>query len=71
MKKSSVKKSTAKAQKSGAKSAPSKQPLVGKQPQSDQQAAIQAGMFLYTNDTWSLAYFQEDDLHYKERELLG
>jgi hypothetical protein len=48
-----------------------KKPLVGKQPRSKQQAAVQAGMFLYTDDTWAIAYFDEDDLHCLERELFG
>ena len=47
------------------------QPLVAKQPQSKQQAAISNGMFLYTNDAWSQAYFNTNDLHFLERELFG
>jgi hypothetical protein len=41
------------------------------QPQSKQQAAIQAGLFLHTDDAWSMAYFNPGDLHYAERELFG
>ena len=44
---------------------------MAKQPQSKQQAALQAGMFLYLNDNWSAAYFNSDDLHCMERELFG
>ncbi|MGC2698508.1 MAG: hypothetical protein WA738_22190 [Candidatus Angelobacter sp.] len=49
----------------------SSKPLVAKQPQSKQQAALQHGMFLYTGDAWSLAYFNSNDLHCVERELFG
>jgi hypothetical protein len=48
-----------------------KAPLVTKQPQSKQQAALQNGMFLYTDDAWSQAYFNSNDLHSVERELFG
>ncbi len=48
-----------------------KQKSVDKQPQSKQQAAIAHGMFLYTDDAWSLRYFDKNDLHSKERELFG
>jgi hypothetical protein len=48
-----------------------KQPLVTTQPQSKQQAAVKAGMFLYTDDAWSLRYFDDGDLHSMERELFG
>jgi hypothetical protein len=46
-------------------------PPVTAQPQSKQQAAVQAEMFLYTDDAWSNAYFNEDDLHCMERKLFG
>ena len=32
---------------------------------------LQAGVFLHTDDQWSLAYFNCDDLHCVERELFG
>jgi len=44
---------------------------VTRQPQSKEQAAKSAGMFLYTDDHWSQAYFNDKDLHCKERELFG
>jgi len=44
---------------------------VTKQPQSKQQAAKSAGMFLYTDDQWSQAYFSPGDLHCEERQLFG
>jgi hypothetical protein len=44
---------------------------VNKQPQSKQQAAVEHGMFLYTNDAWSLRYFDQNDLHCREREVFG
>ena len=40
-------------------------------PQSLEKAATQAGMFLYTNDAWSLRYFDANDLHSLERKLFG
>jgi len=46
-------------------------PAIAKQPQSKQQAAVQAGMFLYTNDAWSQRYFNKGDLRCMERELFG
>jgi hypothetical protein len=52
-------------------SSAAKPPLVAKQPQSKQQAAIKSGMFLYTDDAWSQAYFNSGDLHCVERELFG
>jgi hypothetical protein len=71
MKKSKARKPTAAAKKSKTTSPKTKKPLVAQQPQSEQQAAVQAGMFLYTNDAWSLAYFNPDDLHCMERKLFG
>jgi len=41
------------------------------QPQSKLQAAKQAGLFLHTDDEWSMAYFNPKDLHSAERELFG
>ena len=52
-------------------SAAPKKPLITKQPQSNKQAALQAGMFLHTDDTWSDAYFSDGDLHCMDRELFG
>jgi hypothetical protein len=48
-----------------------KKPLVSKQPRSKKEAAVQAGMFLYTDDNWSVAYFNDGDLHCIERKLFG
>lgn len=45
--------------------------VVDKQPQQIQQAAVANGMFLYTDDAWSLRYFDQNDLHSKEREVFG
>jgi hypothetical protein len=42
-----------------------------KQPQLLQQAAVAKGMFLYTDDAWSLRYYDQNDLHFKEREVFG
>jgi hypothetical protein len=28
-------------------------------------------MFLYVDDAWSLRYFDQNDLHFKEREVFG
>ena len=45
--------------------------VVDKQPQSKEQAAESKGIFLYTDDAWSLRYFDQNDLHCKEREVFG
>jgi hypothetical protein len=45
--------------------------LVGKQSQVKQEAAVANAMFLYTDDSWSLRYFDPNDLHFKEREVFG
>ncbi len=47
------------------------EPLVDVQPQSNQVAAQDAGVFLKTDDSWSNAYWNAGDLHFKERELFG
>ena len=72
-KKAGKKKSPAKKTISSVKKAASmpKQHLVNKEPQSKQQAAVAHGMFLYTDDAWSLRYFDQNDLHCKEREVFG
>jgi hypothetical protein len=44
---------------------------IDKQPQLIQQAAVAHGMFLYVDDAWSLRYFDQNDLHFKEREVFG
>ncbi len=44
---------------------------VAKQPQVKQQAAVAHAMFLYTDDAWSLRYFDQNDLHFLEREVFG
>jgi hypothetical protein len=46
-------------------------PLVTAVPASQHQAAVSAGMFLYTDDAWSLRYFDPNDLHCTERKLFG
>jgi hypothetical protein len=45
--------------------------VVDAQPQVKQQAALANGMFLYTDDAWSLRYFDQNDLHFMEREVFG
>jgi hypothetical protein len=45
--------------------------LISKQPEVKQVAAIAHGMFLYVDDAWSLRYFDQNDLHFKEREVFG
>jgi hypothetical protein len=44
---------------------------ITKQPEIKQQAAVAHGMFLYVDDAWSLRYFDQNDLHFKEREVFG
>ncbi len=46
-------------------------PLVTQQQQSKTAAAQNAGVFLKTDDSWSNAYWDSNDLHFKERELFG
>jgi hypothetical protein len=48
-----------------------KHPPLQKQPQLPSQAAVRGGMFLFTDDKWSLAYFDSSDLHCEERVLFG
>jgi hypothetical protein len=48
-----------------------KRALVTSEPQAKQQAAVANGMFLYTDDIWSLQYFDQNDLHFMEREVFG
>ena len=45
--------------------------MVDKQPQVKQQAAVANAMFLYTNDAWAQRYFDQNDLHFLEREVFG
>jgi hypothetical protein len=44
---------------------------VDKQPQVKEKAAVAHAMFLYTNDAWAQRYFDENDLHFLEREVFG
>jgi hypothetical protein len=80
MKKAKKRKTTAKKAAKPAKRKPSpastvkasgKKARINKQPQDKQQAAVAHGMFLYTDDAWSLQYFDQNDLHFKEREVFG
>ena len=48
-----------------------KNELISKQPEVKQEAAVAHGMFLYVDDAWSLRYFDQNDLHFKEREVFG
>jgi hypothetical protein len=45
--------------------------LVDKQPQVKEQAAVAHAMFLYTDDAWAQRYFDQNDLHFLEREVFG
>jgi len=78
MKKATTKKSTAKkANKATKKMTPApaegkvSSGKVAKQPQVKQQAAVAHAMFLFTDDAWSLRYFDQNDLHFLEREVFG
>jgi hypothetical protein len=79
MKKATKKKSTAKKDKKAVKklvpalAAKGKvsDGKVAKQPQVKQDAAVAHAMFLYTDDAWSLQYFDQNDLHFLEREVFG
>jgi hypothetical protein len=69
------KRSPASTTKGSGKKAPAKgsgkKAPVTKQPQDKQKAAAAQHMFLYTDDAWSLQYFDQNDLHFKEREVFG
>lgn len=41
------------------------------QPQSKQKAAQSVGVTLHTDDSWSIAYWTDGDLHCEERKLFG
>jgi hypothetical protein len=69
MKKASKKKSAAKS--ADATGTVTASGLVNKQPQVKEQAAVAHGMFLFTDDSWSRRYFDQNDLHFKEREVFG
>ena len=69
MKKASKKKSAAKA--AAATGKVTAGGLVDKQPQVKQDAAVAHGMFLFTDDSWSRRYFDQNDLRFKEREVFG
>jgi phospholipase D-like protein len=75
--KSAAKKELAAIQRTGASSAslrvstPAQPTKLTGMPQSLEKAAVQAGMFLYTNDAWSLRYFDPNDLHSLERQLFA
>jgi hypothetical protein len=45
--------------------------VVEKQPQVKEQAAVAQAMFLYTNDAWAQRYYDQNDLHFLEREVFG
>jgi hypothetical protein len=80
MKKPSKKKATAKKAPKSVKKKPapapastakSKKGLINRAPAVKQEAAVKNKMFLYTDDAWSLRYFDQNDLHFKEREVFG
>jgi hypothetical protein len=79
MKKAATNKSTSKeAEKASKKATPASAAKgkvsggkITKQPQVKQQAAVANAMFLYTDDAWSLRYFDKNDLHFLEREVFG
>jgi hypothetical protein len=79
MKKSTTKKSTAKKANKAVKKATTASAAKGqvgggkvaRQPQVKQQAAVAHAMFLYTDDAWSLRYFDQNDMHFLEREVFG
>ncbi|HKE23677.1 MAG TPA: hypothetical protein VKB88_15035 [Bryobacteraceae bacterium] len=41
------------------------------QPEVKSEAAVQVGLFLFTDDHWAQAYFKSDDLHCRERVLFS
>jgi hypothetical protein len=73
--KKAMKKSTAKKPKKAATASAAKGKVSGgkvvKQPQVKQDAAVANAMFLRTDDAWSQPYFDQNDLHFLEREVFG
>jgi hypothetical protein len=45
--------------------------MVDKQPQVKEKAAVAQAMFLYVDDAWAQRYFDQNDLHFLEREVFG
>jgi hypothetical protein len=45
--------------------------MVDKQPQVKEKAAVARAMFLYADDAWAQRYFDQSDLHFREREVFG
>ena len=45
--------------------------MVDKQPQVKEQAAVAHAMFLFVDDAWAQRYFDQNDLHFLEREVFG
>lgn len=45
--------------------------MVEKQPQAKEQAAVAHAMFLFVDDAWAQRYFDQNDLHFLEREVFG
>jgi hypothetical protein len=45
--------------------------LVDKQPQDKEKAAVAQQMFLFVDDAWAQRYFDQNDLHFLEREVFG
>ena len=79
MKKAATKKSTARRARKSVRRATPVSAADGKvsggkvveQPQVKQQAAVAHAMFLFTDDAWSQRYFDQNDLHFLEREVFG
>jgi hypothetical protein len=83
MKKAVKKNSKAKKAKKASKSVKTKQAsaaaakgdvedgMVDKQPQVKEQAAVAQAMFLFVDDAWAQRYFDQNDLHFLEREVFG
>jgi hypothetical protein len=45
--------------------------LVDKEPQDKEKAAVAQQMFLFVDDAWAQRYFDQNDLHFLEREVFG
>ena len=80
MKKASKKKSTAKKARKSTQTKPTSavgaqgqisDGMVDKQPQVKDQAAVAQAMFLHADDAWAQQYFDQNDLHFLEREVFG
>ena len=66
-----MKSATKSNQKTTATARPVKHAPLQSQPEVKSQAAVDVGMFLFTDDHWAQTYFSSNDLHCEERVLFS